>query len=67
MVNQNLGIVDRILRFVLAFWWLGPFAPQYSAVWANWLILIVGWIALIESFVGWCWIHDILSIRNKNQ
>ncbi len=67
MVKQNLGIVDRILRFALAFWWLGPFAPQYSAVWANWIILIVGWIALIESFFGWCWLHDLFGIHNKNQ
>ena len=67
MVKQNLGIVDRILRFALAFWWLGPFAPQYSAVWANWIILIVGWIALIESFFGWCWLHDLFGIHHKNQ
>ena len=65
-MKQNLGKTDRVLRFALAFWWLGPFAPQYSAQLANWLIAIVGWIALVESFFGWCWIHNALGINNKN-
>ncbi len=66
-MKQNLGKLDRIFRFVLAIWWLGPFAPQFAAPWANWLILIVGWIALVESFFGWCGLHDIFSVNNKNQ
>ena len=67
MVKQNLGKTDRILRFALAFWWLGPWAPQYTVVWANWVILIIGWIALIESFTSWCWLHTLFGINNKNQ
>jgi len=67
MMKQNLGKVDRILRFALAFWWLGPFAPQFSLVWVNWLFAFVGWVALIESFLGWCWLHDVLRVNNKNQ
>lgn len=67
MIKQNLGKLDRILRFALAFWWLGPWAPQYSMVWLNWLILAFGWIALAESFFGWCWVHQLLGINNKNQ
>ena len=67
MVNQNLGKLDRILRFALAFWWLGPMAPQYDSGFLNLVIAIVGWIALIESFWGWCWIHTFLHIDNKNQ
>ena len=66
-MKENLGKVDRILRFALAFWWLGPWAPQYSAIWANWLIFIVGWIALIESFIGLCWLHNLFGINSKNQ
>lgn len=66
-MQQNLGKLDRILRFGLAFWWLGPWAPHYGAFWANLLIAIVGWIALVESFVGWCLLHKLFSIDNKNQ
>ena len=66
-MRQNLGRLDRILRFALAFWWLGPLAPQFSAVWATWLIAIIGWIALIESFTGWCWLHTLFDINNKSQ
>lgn len=67
MFKQNLGKLDRVFRFALAFWWLGPFQPAFSFVWANWAILIVGWIALLESFLGWCWIHTAFGIHNKNQ
>jgi len=66
-MKENLGRLDRILRFALAFWWLGPWAPQFSFVWANWLIAIVGWIALVESFTGWCGLHSLFKINNKNQ
>ncbi|MBS3171714.1 DUF2892 domain-containing protein [Candidatus Woesearchaeota archaeon] len=66
-MKQNLGKVDRILRFFLAFWWLGSFAPNYQIAWVNWIIFFVGWIALIESFAGWCLLHDWFKINNKNQ
>lgn len=66
MVKQNLGKLDRILRFALAFWWLGPWAPQFSLVWINWLITIIGIIALIESFFGWCGLHALFKINNKD-
>lgn len=66
-MKQNLGKVDRILRFALAFWWLGPWSPQFGGVGISWLIAIVGWIALIESFIGWCWLHTLWKINNKNQ
>jgi len=66
-MEHNLGKLDRVLRFGLAFWWLGPWAPTYSAPLANWLIFIVGWVALIESFVGWCGLHTLLHINNRNQ
>ena len=67
MIKQNLGKLDRIFRFVLALWWLGPLAPVFRSDLANWLIFLVGVIALIESFVGWCMLHDLLGIHNKNQ
>ncbi len=63
-MKQNLGTVDRVLRFALAFWWLGPFAPQISPGW-NLALTIVGWIALVESFLGWCWLHGLLGLKNK--
>ena len=66
-MKQNLGKLDRIFRFLLAFWWLGPWAPQYGVAWVNWAIFIIGWIALLESFAGWCWIHSVLKINNIKQ
>ena len=67
MIHQNLGKLDMILRFALAFWWLGPSAPYYDVVWANLLIAAVGWIALVESFLGWCFLHRLFGIDNRNQ
>jgi len=78
-MKQNLGKLDRIFRFGLAFWWLSPWAPQFSLnggwstttfnlmIWANWAVVIVAWIALFESFTGWCWLHTLLNINNKAQ
>ncbi|MBI2640339.1 MAG: DUF2892 domain-containing protein [Candidatus Sungbacteria bacterium] len=66
-MNQNLGKLYRILRFALAFWWLGPWAPQFGAAWANWLIVFVGWVALAESLLGWCGLHRLFKIDNRNQ
>lgn len=67
MIKRNLGSVDRVLRFALAFWWLGPWAPSYSSELVGGLIFFVGWIALLESFIGWCWLHTLFGIDNRNQ
>ena len=67
MFNQNLGKLDRVLRFTLAVWWLGPWAPNYDVSWINLAIIIVGWIALFESFSGSCWLHRLFHIDNRNQ
>lgn len=66
-MKQNLGVVDRVLRFALAFWWLSPLAPQFSAGWGNAVVIVIAWIALIESFIGWCWFHDLFHMDSKNQ
>jgi hypothetical protein len=66
-MKQNLGKLDRVLRFGLAFWWLGPLAPITSFNLLNWAILVTGIIALFESFTGSCWLHTLFKINNKNQ
>lgn len=67
-MKHNLGKLDRILRFALAFWWLGtPWVPIFGTDWINTVITVVGWIALVESFSGWCWLHTLFGINNKDQ
>jgi len=66
-MKQNLGKLDRIFRFGLAFWWLGPWMPQYNIPLVSWVIVIIGWIALFESLSGWCWLHTMFKINNKAQ
>ncbi|MBS3075383.1 DUF2892 domain-containing protein [Candidatus Pacearchaeota archaeon] len=59
--------LDRIFRFLLGFWLLGPFAPRFQLEWLNWIIIIIGIISLIESFVGKCLLHNWFNINNRNQ
>lgn len=66
-MKQNLGKTDRVLRFALAFWWLGPWKLQYQIEWVNWAMFIVAWIALLESFLGYCWLHSLFGINSKGQ
>jgi len=66
-MKQNLGTLDRILRFALAFWWLGPWALRTGNLVLDWAIIVVGLIVLLESFAGWCVLHDIFKINNRNQ
>lgn len=67
MLKQNLGKLDRVLRFLLAFWWLGPWAPEYASEAVNWILFVIAWIALVEAFVAWCPLHDMCKIDNKSQ
>ena len=67
MCKPNLGPVDKVLRFALAFWWLGPWAPQFAAPWAKWLVMIVAWIALLESFIGWCGLYALLGMNTSKK
>lgn len=67
MANQNLGKLDRIFRFILGIVWLSPLAPRFENSAYNIIIFIVASIALIESFLGWCWLHTAFKIDNKNQ
>lgn len=66
-MKQNLGVIDRVLRFALAFWWLGPWALRSGIEALDWVIIIVAWIALLESFIGYCWLHDAFGIHNKER
>jgi len=67
IMSQNLGKLDRILRFALAFWWLGPWAPSFGIPLVDWAIFIVGLIALFESFSAWCLLHSLFGVDNRNQ
>ena len=66
-MNHNLGKLDRIFRFILGILWLSPMAPQFNAGWVNMLVFVIALIALVESFIGWCGLHSLFGINNKNQ
>ena len=40
---------------------------HFGTEWVNIAIAVIGWIALLESFVGWCALHAMFGIDNKHQ
>jgi hypothetical protein len=66
-MKQNLGKLDRIFRFILGILWIGPMAPQFETGWINVVIFIIALIALVESFLGYCMLHSLFNINNKDQ
>jgi len=64
-MKQNLGNVDRILRFLLGVWIIQLVLPSISQPVMWWVLLIIGLIALVESFIGYCWIHSALGLQNR--
>lgn len=66
-MKHNLGKLDRIFRFILGMVWLSPLAPQFGIGWINLVVFIIAIIALIESFIGFCWLHKVCKIDNQNQ
>ena len=71
MVKPNLGKLDRLLRFALGLWWLGGLVwlqkPTASSEGGSWVILIVAYVAVATSMIGWCPLHAVLGIKNTNQ
>lgn len=66
MPKANLGRLDRVLRFLLAFWWLGPWAPEYKNETVTLVLTVVAWIALIESYFAYCPLHAMLGLDTKD-
>jgi hypothetical protein len=66
-MKPNLGKLDRIFRFALAVWWIGPWTPAISSEVGRAFITVVGWIALIEAFTAYCWLQSFLSMGDKSQ
>lgn len=64
-IKQNIGNIDRIFRFVLGIWILQMVLPVVSQPLWWWLLLILGVGALLESFSGYCWLHEKLISKNK--
>ncbi len=66
-MKQNLGKLDRVLRFLFGVWAISWLLPTLKNPLLWWVVLIVAIIALVESFYSYCWIHEFLGIYNKNQ
>jgi biotin transporter BioY len=65
-MKQNLGNLDRILRFILALWLVSPLAPRFWEPWLHCLVFVIALIVLVESMVGYCPLMNWLGINNKD-
>ncbi len=65
-MKQNLGKLDRIFRFVVGLWLLGYWGPTFTGG-LYWFVLVIGWVNLTESYLGYCYLHKWFGINNKNQ
>jgi hypothetical protein len=53
---RNIGIFDRVLRLVVALFFL------VLAYWvASWVILVIALFVLFEALVGWCLLYQIFG------
>ncbi len=62
-MKQNLGKLDRILRFVFGIWAIQFVLPTLKNELLWWVVLVLALIALLESFTSYC----LIGISNKNQ
>jgi len=66
-MKQNLGKLDRILRFIFGVWAIQFVLPMLKNELLWWIVLVLALIALLESFIGKCRLHNLLKIDLKNQ
>lgn len=62
-MKQNLGKLDRILRFVFGIWLISFVLPTLKNEVLWWVLLILAIWSLLESFISLC----PVGICNKNQ
>ena len=60
-MKKNLGIMDRMFRFVLgiALLYLGYI---YGNGFSKFLFILIGLIVVIESFVSYCGLYQLFGI-----
>ncbi len=66
-MKQNLGKLDRILRFLFGVWIVSWVLPTVKTEWLWWVLLVVAVIALLESFLAHCNLHSWFGVDNKKQ
>ena len=66
-MKTNLGKLDRIFRFVLGIWIIQWVLPSVTNTILWWVLVVLALIALLESFIGYCWIHQVCGINTKAQ
>jgi hypothetical protein len=64
-MKQNMGVVDRILRLVIAavFAWL-YFSGTVTGTWGI-VLLVLGGVFILTSFVGFCPLYTIFGLRTN--
>src|SRR3989338_472483 len=63
MMKHNIGTVDRVVRFLGGILLLlaGLFVLRNSI--AQGILLVLGIIAILESFIGYCYLYQLFGIN----
>jgi hypothetical protein len=67
-VIQNVGTIDRVVRFGIAVVIAVLFALGYiTAIWAVILFGLIGVIMLVTSLVGFCPLYALFNLSTNGQ
>ena len=60
--EKNVGMIDRILRFIIGIALLAVFALNMVAAPLSWLVALIGLIALVTGALGTCPAYSLIGI-----
>lgn len=64
-MTQNMGTVDRIVRFVVAILFAALYFLGYISGWFGILLLVVGGVLLLTSILGFCPLYVPFKFSTK--
>lgn len=62
-MNKNLGLSDRVLRFFLGLILITLGFNTFHNTILRMLLILIGIIIFIESFVSYCYLYKLLGIN----
>ncbi|HLD15999.1 MAG TPA: DUF2892 domain-containing protein [Candidatus Nanoarchaeia archaeon] len=62
-MKKNLGIGDRVFRFILGVILLYLGYSYFDNGFFSWLLIVIGAIGVIESFISYCGLYQLFGIN----
>lgn len=61
-MKKNIGLLDRIIRFVLGVLLIGGLLFVSSA-WSKLFLVLIGLFCLYQAIVGWCAFYALIGVN----